>query len=152
MPRRSCDSGESLIETLVALVILGLAVVALLSGLGTAIAASALQSQYATAGVSVKAYAEAVKGAAYVPGAATASYQDPPGFTAPAGYTAAVQSVQCGPPLALVSACTAATDEGLQKILLAVSSQDGRATEKVVIVKRLPCRRLDWEANQPCTL
>src|SRR4051812_14134644 len=55
------DSGETLIEVLVAIVILGIAAVAILGGLQLSVAASDIHRKQTTGGAYARSYAEAVE-------------------------------------------------------------------------------------------
>lgn len=131
------DDGLSLVELMVAVAILGIAFVAIVGGMSTAVYVSDVHRKQATAGTVLREYAEVVEAAAYQPctGASQPSY----GFPAPAGYTAEVVagSVEVwdgNTPAGFVS-CSS-TDPGLQRMRLTVTSDDGRASETVQLVKR----------------
>jgi type II secretory pathway pseudopilin PulG len=62
LPRDS-SSGETLVELLVAMSILGVAVVALVSGIGTSVLVSDVHRKEATAGAVVRTYGEAIAAA-----------------------------------------------------------------------------------------
>lgn len=135
------DRGETLIELLVAVAILGLAGVAIVSGLGTAVVVSGTHRQQATAGATVRNYAEAIETdviangyrASCAPGYAA-------GFAAPAGYSAPrIVAVAFWNGSAFPETCDPAHDRGVQRLSLQVSSVDNRATEQLVIVVRKPC-------------
>ena len=146
--------GETLIELLVSMTILGITVVALVGGIGTSIVVSDMHRKQAVAGAVVRSYAEAIESSVdatpstYVGCVATtaqAAYGSPPNFTAPNGYTASVTGVAYwtgtetgyGP-------CSAGV--GVEKLTLSVSSNDSRATETLNLIIRKPCREVD-----PCT-
>jgi type II secretory pathway pseudopilin PulG len=145
-PRLGSDSGESLIELLIALVIMGIAVVAIVGGIATSIIISDIHRKQATAGADVRSYAEAIQNAVTTTGYPTCGNL-PAGFTFSAGpgYTASVTDskvwngtdfVPCG-----------ATDLGIQRLSVQVASDDGRATETLDVVIRNPCRVSD----SPCS-
>ena len=141
--RLAADRGETLLEVLVAVAIMSIAMVAVAGGLVTGILVADIHRKQAGAGEAVRDYAEAIEGAVaaggYVTCASTASYASPPGFAAPAGYT---KSVVAGSMRywngSWQTSCSA--DAGLQQLTLQVSSDDGRATERIVVVLRKPCR------------
>ena len=89
--RRDC--GESLLELLVAVVIMGIAVVAIVGGLFSGVLMSDIHRKQTTAGSTLRDYAEAVEAAVaaspstYTACATTATYASPSGFSTPAGYT-----------------------------------------------------------------
>jgi Tfp pilus assembly protein PilV len=122
------DEGETLIEVIMAVAIMGIAVVAIVGGIATTI------FKEATAGAYVRNYAEAVTG--HYDASASPSYLPAAvGFTAPSGFTAAVTSVQCwnGAGFGLCSATNA-----VQQVTLNVASADLRASESLVVVVRKP--------------
>jgi type II secretory pathway pseudopilin PulG len=137
------ERGESLLELVIAIALMGLAIVAVMSGLTTTVLMSDVQRKQATAGVAVRDYAEAlqqfVAGGHYV-ACATASSYVVPGFAAPAGFTAKIVtgSVQYWTGLLWLPLCL--PDRGLQRLRVSVASADGRASEYLDVVLRKPCR------------
>ncbi len=119
------DDGESLIELIVAVAILGVAVVAIVAGLGTSVLMSDVHRKQATAGVAVRDYA------------------------VPSGYSRSMVAGPGGQPLAYwngsgwQNTCPATGDTGLQQLTVQVASNDGRASERLVLVLRKPCRVAD---------
>ena len=99
------DKGETLLELMMAVAIMGIAVVAIVGGIATSILMSDIHRKQTTAGAYVRNYAETV--VAYVAAGTPASNLNfsgsPPdyrpstvGFTAPAGgFVASVTSVWC---------------------------------------------------------
>jgi type II secretory pathway pseudopilin PulG len=139
--RISRDRGESLIELLVALTLLGLAVVAIVSALGASILMSDIHRKQATAGAEVRSFAEKIESVVatgsggYVACAGTGTYAG--AYTVPAGYTKAVTLVRYWTGSAWSATC--GSDIGLQKLTLQISSSDGRAAETLDVVIRKPC-------------
>ncbi|WP_436494773.1 type IV pilus modification PilV family protein [Actinokineospora sp. HUAS TT18] len=135
------DRGETLLELLIAVVILGIGAVAIGAGLTTGVLASDLHRKQSTAGATVRDYAEAIQNrvatGGYTACAGPGAYSAPPGFTAPAGYAASVTATKYWSGSAWQASCPA--DTGLQQLTLQVSASDGRAVERVVIVVRKPC-------------
>lgn len=150
------DRGETLAEVLVAIVILGLAGVAVVGGLGLAVKSSDIHRKETTGGAYVKSFAEAIEtyvgtsGATnYKPCAATDAYQVPAvmsRLSLPAGFTATQDAAKAVGPTGALTGC--ATDTGIQQVTLHVSSADHRATESLTIVLRDPC---DPSVVTPCT-
>jgi len=142
--RPSNDEGETLVELLIAVAIMGVAVVAMVSGIITSILMSDIHRKQATAGAYVRDYAEAidnaVAGGAYTPCNA-ASYA---GTTIPAFDSTNYQksivagSAQYWNGSGWQSSCPA-TDTGLQQLTIQVSTIDNQVAEKLVIVVRKPC-------------
>jgi type II secretory pathway pseudopilin PulG len=146
-PALADDRGESLLEVLVAVSIMGVAMVAIVGSLVTGILVSDVHRKQATAGAAVRDYGEAIEnavaGGGYVPCATAASYASPAGFVIPAGYSKSVVagSMRYWNGSGWQTGCT--TDIGLQQLTLQVASTDGRASERIVLVLRRPCRLSD---------
>jgi type II secretory pathway pseudopilin PulG len=141
--------GETLIELLVSMTILGITVVALVGGIGTSIMVSDMHRKQAVAGVVVRSYAEAIESSvdatpsSYANCATPASYSSPANFTVPSGYTTSVTAVAYWTGTGY-GGCSAGV--GIEKLTLRVSSNDSRATETLNLIIRKPCREAD-----PCT-
>jgi Tfp pilus assembly protein PilV len=135
------DRGETLIEVIVSVVILGLAVAGIMAGVATSVQMSDIQRKQATAGAAVRNYAERIEkyvaAGHYVDCATTGGYTPAlVGFTAPTGgFTASASAALSWNGSAWV-AC--ATDNGYQMIAVMVSSSDGRAREKLFVIVRKP--------------
>lgn len=135
------DQGETLIELIMAVAIMGIAVVAIVGGIATSILMSDIHRKQATAGAYVRSYAEAVGAYAAVPGNFNAStspsaLQSAVGFAAPAGFTATVT-----PPVRCWTGTTFGTciaSNTVQQVRLNVASTDSRASESLVVVVRKP--------------
>jgi type II secretory pathway pseudopilin PulG len=142
------ERGESLLELVVAIGLMGVAIVAVMSGLTTTVLMSDVQRKEATAGTTVRAYAEAlqkyVADGHYV---ACASSYAVPGFVPPDGFTARVVSgsVRYWTGALWLPLCL--PDRGLQRLRVSVASTDGRAAESLDVVLRKPCRPED----PPCS-
>lgn len=134
------DRGETLLEVLIAVVIIGVAIVAIIGGLVTSVLMSDIHRKQATAGATVRDYAETIEkyvAGSYVACQSAANYTSAVGFTSPPGYTRSVTSVSYWNGSGWVSAC--GTDVGLQQLTVQVASSDGRASEQLVIVVRKRC-------------
>jgi type II secretory pathway pseudopilin PulG len=142
MRRGSAERGESLLELVVAIALMGMAIVAVMSGLTTTVLLSDVQRKEATAASTVRNYAEAlqqfVASGHYVACANAGSYAVP-GFTPPSGFTARIVagSVQYWAGALWLPLCL--PDRGLQKLRVLVESTDGRASEYLDVVLRKPC-------------
>jgi Tfp pilus assembly protein PilE len=140
------DRGESLVELLITIVIMGITVVAVMGGFLTSITMSDVHRKQATVGGLARDYAERVErfvsGTGYAACAGTSAYAaGTVGFALPtdySSYTAQVTSVRYWT-AASTWAVTCASDQGLQQVTVQVSSPDGRAAESAVIVVRRPC-------------
>ena len=131
------ECGESLLELLISVVIMGITVVAVVGALVVATRTSDLHRKEATAGTSARDYAEAVARTTYG-NCATASAFSPAtvGFPVPAGYAASVVSVKYWNGSLFAAGC--GTDNGLQQVVVQLASTDGRATERATVVVRTP--------------
>lgn len=137
-PRRiKDDRGETLLEVLVAVVILGIAAVAIVSGMAVSIKVSDIHRKEANASAYVRNYAESIEATVASGGYAsgTTAYS---AYAVPAGYAASLASKMCWSGSTFVT-CTSGNDIGVQQLTLQVKSNDGRATERLVVVVRKPC-------------
>ncbi len=145
------DDGATLLELIVAVVIMGITVVAVLGGLMTSIQTSDLHRKQATAGTYARDYAETVNryvaAGNYAPCAGHANYAAAfATVPVPSGFKDPVASVRYWDPAwtagsaasPWVSSCTTSSDVGLQQVTVQVESTDGRATETSVVVVRRP--------------
>jgi len=133
--RLRSDSGATLIELLITIVITGILFAALLAGLGGMTKTSALHRRQADVGAVIRSAAEAVKNASYV-SCPAGSY---PAYTAAlAGVTlpgdvstpvlvgvTKIDGTSCG-----------AGDGGLQRVEIKATSKDGLTSETLWVVKR----------------
>ena len=145
------DRGETLIELIVSVAILGVAAVAILAGLMLSVRTSVVHSNNATGGAYVRSFAEAIQ--TYVDGngyktcaSAASTYTGVAVPDLPPGYTQTVTAVQSwngttwGP-------CTA---NGIQRLDLKVTSSGGavhRAEEVLTVILRQPC---NGSGADPC--
>ena len=145
--RLSDDRGATLVELLMAVVIMAIAVGAIVGGLLTSITVSDTHRKQSTSGALARSYADtiaqfAATNANYVDCASTTTYNPaavgyalPPDYTS---YTAQVAAVEYwnAATKQFAGSCTSA---GLQRVTVEVQSPDDRATERVVLVLRKPC-------------
>ena len=142
-PRRARgERGETLVELMVTIAIMGIAFVAILSGVAIAITASDSHRQEATAEGIIRSYAERIsdpKDTPYVECGSAGDYENPSGFDLPDGWSASVTSVtylQPGdPPHDFGGGCASL---GAEQLTLQVVSPHGQrgATETLTMVKR----------------
>jgi type II secretory pathway pseudopilin PulG len=116
---RDLERGETLVELLLAIVILGLAGLAVLGGLGTSIIVSDAHRNETVSGAAVRAYAEQlqtkVAASGYVSCAGVGSYaSDTVGYTPPAGYAASPTAVKYWNLATKTFQTTCAPDSGVQ--------------------------------------
>lgn len=140
---QSDERGETLIEILVAVLVLGLTVTAIMGGLLTSVTFSDMHRKQATGGADARAYGEVVSrfvaGNNYVECGGPSAYGPATvGFAAPAGFTAVVASVEYWNATSRTFSGTC-TSSGLERVTVQVASADGRATERAVVVVRKPC-------------
>src|SRR3954454_9746930 len=138
------DSGETLIELVVAVAILGVAAVAILGGLLVSIQSSVIHRNDATGGAYVRSFAEAIQNSVdstggYKPcGSAASAYAGVTVPSLPTGYTTAVTAVQSWNG-STWGACTA---DGIQRVDLKVTTTGDtlhRAEETLTVILRQPC-------------
>lgn len=138
----SNESGETLVEVLVAVTIMGIAVVAIVSGIATSILMADIHRKQATAGVLVRNYGEAIEtyvAAGNYDSSASPNYLPATvGFSSPsANFTPVVQSVQCWDDAAKTFVgCTSGS--AVQRVSVRVSSADQRTSEALAVIVRRP--------------
>jgi len=137
----SNDDGETLLEVIIAVAIMGIAVVAVVGGIATSILMSDIHRKQTTAGAYVRDYAEAVEtyvaGGHYDASASPSYLPGTVGFTAPTGFTAAVTSVQCWNATAFGSCAAGNT---VQQVTVSMTTSDprGSRSESLAVVVRKP--------------
>jgi type II secretory pathway pseudopilin PulG len=144
------ESGETLIELVVAVSIMGVALVAVMAGLGTSVLVSDIHRKQAIAGSVLRNYAEAINaavtGGGYVDCAPSSAYASPAGFAPPSGYRISVVAGSMRYWNGNAWHPTCSTDTGLQQLTAQVASEDNRAIETLVLTLRKPCR----PGDPPC--
>jgi prepilin-type N-terminal cleavage/methylation domain-containing protein len=162
----SDDRGETLLELVIAIVILGVCVVAIYGGFAASVRMTTIHRNQAGAGAAVHNYAETLANFIAAPSTpptppptppattttgytacATAGVNSPyrPGavsYTAPPNFTASVIDVSYWTGSAFAGSCPS-PDKGVELVTLQVQSADQSAVEKVTIVVRKPCRVSD---------
>lgn len=129
------ESGESLAELIVTIAILGLAIVGILGAIGTSLITSDAADKQALVQTALRSYAEGVAAAPYTSCATNYS----PSVSVPAGVTVQITEVaygQAGTATSFSSTC--GTDAGYQRVSLRAFSTNGRAEQRLQIVKRKP--------------
>jgi prepilin-type N-terminal cleavage/methylation domain-containing protein len=149
------DRGETLIELVVAVAILGIAAVAILGGLMVSIRTSVMHLNDATGGAYVRSFAEAIQtdvdNNGYKSCAnASSGYAGVAVPDLPAGYTRSVTAVQSWNG-STWGACTA---DGVQRLDLKVTTTGSAplaAEEKLTVILRQPCNGSATTAGaNPC--
>jgi type II secretory pathway pseudopilin PulG len=140
------DRGDTLVELLVSIAIMGIAGVAIFGALLTSVKVSDYHRKQASAGAYVHNVAEALTTFAatgYKQCATKTDYPPPTvGYTAPAGFSASTTSVAywiISSGTWATTGCTPSSDSGVQRVSIQVASSDGRATESLQVVVRQPC-------------
>lgn len=140
------DDGASLVETLVALAILGIAGVAILAGLQLSVTASDIHRKQTSDGAYVRGYAEQIEKylnttGNYVRCAGANAYSPAVvGYPVPAGHSAQqAEAVPLAGDGSVAGGACPGRDQGVQRLRLTVSSADGRAAETLTIVVRRSC-------------
>ena len=154
-PQRD-DRGETLIELVVAVAILGIASVAILGGLLLGIRTSVMHRNDASGGAYVRSFAEAIQTDVDANGYKTCAnaasgYAGVTVLDLPAGYTKTVTAVQSWDGSAW-GGCTA---DGVQRLDLKVTSTGSgalAAEEKLTVVLRQPCNgNASIAGDNPCS-
>lgn len=134
-------------EVLVAVMILGIAGVAIMSGLMLSVQASDMHRKETTGGAYVRSYAEAIQqyvasghyigcaaANAYNVAAVTGQISDLPSSFTP--NQAAAKSLGTN---GVAASLPCSSDSGIQQVTLSVKSNDDRADETLTVVLRKPC-------------
>ena len=153
-PQRS-DRGETLIELVVAVAILGMAGVAILEGLMMGVRTSVMHRNDATGGAYVRSFAEAIQTDVDANGYETCAnaasgYAGVAVPDLPTGYAKSVTSVQSWNGSSW-GACTA---DGIQRLDLKVTTtgdDEHKADQTLTVVLRQPCNGAALTAGaNPC--
>ena len=133
--RAKSEQGDTLIEILIAVTILGIAFVGILAGLATALRLSGSQRGRANADVVLVSAADSVRNQTYVscPTASASSYSPSSGVTLPAGWSASnvtVSAIKFRDAATWTSTCPT-TDQNVQLVTITAAAPSGGATESV---------------------
>jgi prepilin-type N-terminal cleavage/methylation domain-containing protein len=151
-----CESerGDTLIEVLVAVAILGIAGAAIMGGFASSIVLSAVHRKLATTASDSSNFGELLnkgiddKTIAYRACPSAAAYPSPPGFSASANNTVSVTAVDYWNGTSF-GACPAGGDQGVQRVSVSVTNTDTRAVSHVQVIVRKPCLPADLTPG-PC--
>jgi type II secretory pathway pseudopilin PulG len=150
-PCRSAEHGDTLIEVLVAVTILGIAGAAIMGGFASSIMLSAVHRKLATTASDSRNFTELLdkaiddKTIAYTNCAGAGAYSSPPGFTIPPDHhnSAQVTAVAFWNGTSFVGSCPPGGDQGVQRVSVSVTNPDTRAISRVQVIIRKPCLPAD---------
>lgn len=136
------EAGETLVESMISVMFVGLVVTTLVLAIGSATSLSGSHRDLTRADLGLKSSIEAVNAANYASGTLSAStYSAQLPSVSP--YVAAVQSVSCIQSQASTSyiaaaapRCTDLNDVGLQLVTVQVKTTSGEVAETTTIMKR----------------
>jgi prepilin-type N-terminal cleavage/methylation domain-containing protein len=156
-PSWAAERGDTLIEVLVAVAILGIAGAAIMGGFASSIVLSTVHRELATTASDSRNFAELLdkaiddKAIAYTACAGAAAYSSPPGFTNPTDHhnTAQVTAVAYWNGTAFVGSCPPGGDQGVQRVSVSVTNTDTRAISDAQVIIRKPCLLTDVTSG-PC--
>jgi len=134
--RKSGDEGETLIELIVSITILGIVAVAIGTGITLSVIVSDQNRKQTVANAYLHNDAEALQGStAYQSCSPSLNYVTgfPSLFVTPSKFTLSQSNIQFWNGTGWSSACP---DNGLQRVTLSLDSDDGRAHESIVVVVR----------------
>ena len=141
MSGRPTDAGETLVEILLSIMILGIAVAALMFGMGAAATTSGYHDRQAQQAETVRNYVAALQAMTYV-NCAT-QYVPPAAGLIPTGYAitpAQVVGYAFGAQYPYPGGCTSTGDEGAQQLRFSISQGDARVrSDELYVIKRKPC-------------
>lgn len=135
---RRSEAGATLVEILVAVVVIGVGFVAVLGGMGTSFALSAFHREQARTESEIRRYAEAVKASSYAASCPATYTKAGVGFVAGADFSADEPVVvdYLDESNGASTSCSTSTAK-LQLVRLTVTSaKDARAVETIDVVKR----------------
>lgn len=133
------DRGDTLVEILVSVAILGIAVVAILGAIAMTATASGLHRDTASVQNLLHNWAESVSDGPYTACASAATVQSAvPSPALPTGFSAQVTAVRYWDGSAFAGSC--GTDQGLQRITLSIAGPGSPgAAGTLDVVRRRPC-------------
>lgn len=139
---RSDDRGETLLELVISIAILGVCVVAIGAGIAMSIKMSSIHRAQATASAFLHNYAESLQNSyTACSGGNAPNYVSIAGLAAPSSdFSAPTATVKFwnpnATPAAFSNSTCPATDPGLQQVTLTLDSRDGFVSESLVVIVR----------------
>jgi Tfp pilus assembly protein PilE len=132
---RHDDRGETLLELVITIAILGVCVVGIGAGIALSVKISSIHRNQATADAFLHNYAESIQ-TGYTACASPSTYTS--GLPTPNGFAGPTSSVKFwdGTSFTTLSPCTPASDPGLQQVTLSLNSTDGFTSESLVVILR----------------
>lgn len=137
--RQAGEQGETLLELVVSIAILGVCVVAIGSAIAISVLMSRVHRAQSVASEFLHNYAEAVQSAyTACSGGTPPNYVTVASLAAPTGFSTPTASVKFWNPAASSFTTTSCpgTDPGLQQVTFTLSSADGTVSESVVTIVR----------------
>ena len=144
--RAPSEGGLTLVECLVAVAIIGIAIIGIVSALGTASLASDYHRKQVTADTVIRSYTEALKQQIHLGGyqtcpATASSYAIPTAvWQPPSGYSVSITSIkylQSTSGTTFSTSC-AGSDQGAEQMTVTATSSDGRDRETLDLIVRAP--------------
>src|SRR4051794_37300116 len=125
MPRRrlAIDDGESLVELIITIAIMGISVVAIVGGFASSVRVTDMHRKESVAGAALHNYAETLSNFVAAPGYVPCASSDPVtgpygpaavGYSAPTDYSASIVKITYWDGSAFGPSCAASTDKGLE--------------------------------------
>ena len=145
--RERPESGSTLIEVLMAVVIMGVAFVVIVGGMATAIIGAAVQRQEASASLVIRNAAEAVKNPDLTPYQSGATISTYPPLALQPGFTVTIDAVSCMNATGdawldpNTTPCTTTNDTGVQLITVTAhptATVHSGGPQSLQVVKRKP--------------
>jgi type II secretory pathway pseudopilin PulG len=135
------DDGETLVELLMTLMIMGIAVAAIMGAMMLAVDASSLHRKQAQSQALLRNWAESVSKAPYTPCPGTPAV--PPAPALPTGFSSSAPQVEYWDQDAgTFGACPVGGDGGVQKVTLGITAPNAALpgfSERLAVMVRKPC-------------
>jgi hypothetical protein len=144
------DRGETLVELLVAIIIMGTASIAVVGGLASGILMSTVHRRQATMAVKLNEYADLIENT--VTNSGYRECADETAYPVPAGFPGPPYLVEVERPVQFwndalgkfTPSCTSGSDPGVQLLTLHIYSVDAPHVDRTMqVIIRKPCRPAD---------